>query len=99
MADIRRLPMPTASLWEWQLQGACREHDPNMFFHPDNERGSARYRREIAAKRVCGRCPVMTQCREAALAVHEPYGVWGGMTETERAEAIARSGRRLAPAI
>ena len=29
-------------------------------------------------------CPVLQQCRSHALAVREPYGVWGGLTERER---------------
>jgi WhiB family redox-sensing transcriptional regulator len=36
------------------------------------------------AKTVCAACPVIQQCRQHALAVREPYGVWGGLTEDER---------------
>ncbi len=89
MAEISRLPGPVADLWEWQLLGACREADPTLFFHPEGERGPARAARETAAKAVCGRCPVVEQCRAHALATREPYGVWGGMSENERDEAIA----------
>jgi WhiB family transcriptional regulator, redox-sensing transcriptional regulator len=32
-------------------------------------------------------------CREHALAVHEPYGIWGGLSESER-EAIIRARKR-----
>jgi WhiB family transcriptional regulator, redox-sensing transcriptional regulator len=39
---------------------------------------------------VCLHCPVCKPCREHALRVHEPYGVWGGMTEEERDEHYAR---------
>ncbi|MEP6695299.1 MAG: WhiB family transcriptional regulator [Pseudonocardiales bacterium] len=84
MADIRRLPSPRADLWDWQLQGACRGSDSDLFFHPENERGQARERREAAAKAVCDRCPVLQRCREHALTVGESYGVWGGMSESER---------------
>jgi WhiB family redox-sensing transcriptional regulator len=44
-------------------------------------------RREVAAKTICGRCPVIAECAAHALAVREPYGVWGGMSEDDR-EAI-----------
>ncbi|GAB6901297.1 WhiB family transcriptional regulator [Kineosporia succinea] len=84
MAEISRLPGPVADLWEWQLEGACRTADPRVFFHPEGERGPARRQRDVAAKSVCARCPVLDQCREHALQVREPYGVWGGMTEDER---------------
>lgn len=89
MADIRRLPGPNADLWEWQLHGACRGQDSSLFFHPEGERGPSRSARENAAKAVCGRCPVVEPCRAHALATREPYGVWGGMSESERDEAIA----------
>lgn len=84
MAEISRLPGPSADRWEWQYEGACRATGPEVFFHPEGERGGRRRGRDAAAKEVCGRCPVITQCREHALRVREPYGVWGGMTEDER---------------
>ena len=40
--------------------------------------------RDSQAKEVCLACPVLKQCREHALQVREPYGVWGAMTEDER---------------
>ena len=77
-------PGPVADLWEWQFEGACRTSSPEVFFHPEGERGPARRRRDARAKEVCSTCPVLEQCREHALAAREPYGVWGGMTEDER---------------
>ncbi len=44
------------------------------------------------AKQVCRGCPVLEQCRRHALAVQEPYGVWGGLSEGERNDIIR--GRR-----
>ncbi len=97
MADIRRLPGPNADLWEWQLRGACRGADSSLFFHPEGERGPARAAREAAAKAVCMRCPVVVPCQRHALASREPYGVWGGMSESEREAALAGRGRPAAP--
>lgn len=88
MTDIRRLPGPTAELWEWQLLGACRGADPELFFHPEGERGPTRSNRELAAKAICATCPVLEQCRAAALAAREPYGVWGGLSEHEREQIL-----------
>lgn len=90
MADVTRLPGPNADLWEWQLQGRCRTTGPEFFFHPEGERGAARAARDRAAKAVCATCPVLGQCAAHALAVHEPYGVWGGMSEDDRDELLAR---------
>ena len=96
MTDIRHLPGPGPDFWDWQQQGACRGLDTEMFFHPDNERGPRRANREAAAKAVCARCPVMRECAEHALRVREPYGIWGGLSETERDDILA--GRRTAAA-
>jgi len=87
MADVSRLPGPNADLWDWQLEGRCRTVDPDMFFHPEGERGPSRVSRDLAAKSVCAACPVLAQCAAHALAVKEPYGVWGGMSEDDR-EAV-----------
>jgi WhiB family redox-sensing transcriptional regulator len=89
MANVRRLPGPVADVWDWQLLGACRGKDSAQFFHPDGERGSSRNRRELAAKNVCRTCPVRAECAAHALSVREPYGVWGGFTETERLRLLA----------
>ncbi|MEU5842942.1 WhiB family transcriptional regulator [Rhodococcus sp. NPDC047139] len=87
------LPGPNADLWDWQMYGKCRGVDSSVFFHPDGERGRARAQRENRAKELCRTCPVLARCRDHALAVAEPYGIWGGMSETER-EMYTRQRRR-----
>ena len=90
MANLTRLPGPNADLWDWQLEAACRGIDSEVFFHPERERGEARERREQAAKQICAACPVRQECLEHSLAVIEPYGVWGGLAEHERAALLKR---------
>ena len=92
MAEISRLPIPVMEEWEWQYKGACRDLDPEKFFHPDGERGPRRRNRENAAKAVCATCPVIAACRAHALAVQEPYGIWGGLSEDDRAVILERQG-------
>lgn len=89
MSTLSRLPGPIADNWDWQRRGACRGRDTTQFFHPDGERGSSRARREEAAKTVCRSCPVRPECAAHALTAREPYGVWGGFTETERWHLLA----------
>lgn len=96
MADIPRLPGPDARQWNWQVDGLCRTLSPEVFFHPEGERGLARRTRAETAKLVCHACPVLPQCRRHAMAVREPYGIWGGLTEEERADMYA--GRQRVPA-
>ncbi len=84
MAELRRLPAPREGDWDWQVHAACRGTDTSAFYHPENERGPSRMRREMAAKAVCNGCPVLDNCLRWALAAREPYGVWGGLSTEER---------------
>jgi len=88
MADVTRLPAPRSEDWEWQTRAACRGLDSSTFFHPENERGPSRSRREHAAKRVCAACPVAQPCLNWALLTREPYGIWGGLSTEERSEML-----------
>ncbi|MFC9330096.1 WhiB family transcriptional regulator [Kitasatospora sp. NPDC057015] len=93
MTNLSRLPGAFDHHWDWQLHAACRGLDSSVFFHPPGERGGAHDAREEAARRICVGCPVRESCLRHALAVREPYGVWGGLTEDERHALLRRSGR------
>lgn len=84
---------PLTDLWEWQQTGNCRGMDEDVFFPPTGERGNARTLRERGAVAICASCPVKAACLEHALSVPEPFGVWGGKTETER--SIMLRGKRI----
>nr|WP_206322207.1 WhiB family transcriptional regulator [Streptomyces sp. HNM0575] len=95
------VPVPRAAAREdeegpWHSEAVCRRDEAGLFFAPSKEPTAARLSREQAAKRVCARCPVMIECREHALVLPEPYGVWGGLTAAERRVALARRRRREA---
>jgi WhiB family redox-sensing transcriptional regulator len=93
VAELSRLPVAVTEVWEWQLEGSCREADPRLFFHPEGERGPARRKRDEAAVQICAGCPVIQECRNHGLSVREPYGVWGGLTEEDREEIYAQERR------
>jgi len=88
MADTERLPEPLIDHWEWQGSAACRGMDSATFFHPPDERNAARDKRIEQAKEICRQCPAIMACREHALRVREPYGIWGGLSEDERAALL-----------
>lgn len=70
---------------EWQEHGRCRTTDADVFFPPPHfEHKPEREAREAKAKAVCARCPVRAECLEWALETREPFGVWGGYSESER---------------
>ena len=89
LAEISRLPGPVADLWDWQLDGSCRRENPDVFFHPEGERGPARRNRDRPPRRSASPARCSQQCREHALRVREPYGVWGAMTADEREASYA----------
>lgn len=69
----------------WQPVALCRGSHSHLFFPPSvSERKDERERRELRAKSICQVCPVGGECLEYALEIREPYGIWGGLTETER---------------
>ncbi len=86
MAELSRLPVPVADVWEWQYQVLAARPTRSSSSTP---------RVSVARPGTSGmrprsrlrRCPVIQQCREHGLSVREPYGVWGGLTEEDR-EAI-----------
>ena len=92
MADITRLPGAQLHHWEWQRDAACRGMDSTLFFHPPNERDTARSDRADRAKAICRSCPVITECLDHALRVRESYGVWRGHTEPEPMTATPHLG-------
>ncbi|MEU7597328.1 WhiB family transcriptional regulator [Streptomyces sp. NPDC039022] len=78
----RLLDAPRDAVTGWQLLGACRAEDPELFY-PVGYAGPAKS--QIAdAKAVCRRCPVLDICQDWALATGEEWGVWGGLSESER---------------
>ncbi|MBC3190927.1 WhiB family transcriptional regulator [Pseudonocardia sp. C8] len=81
---------------DWRSRAACAGTNPETFF-PTAPSGAALARVEAAAKRVCAGCPVQAECRVWALEAL-PFGVAGGLSESERAalrRRATRSGRRV----
>ena len=91
-----RVPARAAEDGPWHAEAVCRRDEAGLFFAPSKEPTAARLSREEQAKQVCARCPVLLECREHALAMPEPYGVWGGLTAAERRVVLARRRRREA---
>lgn len=79
-ANYERAPVSDDVIW--QLQGLCGsgEHDPNLWY-PEAPQVEIK---ALQAKRICGQCPVLQQCRDWALLHHEHAGVWGGLSAEDR---------------
>ncbi len=79
---------------DWQDDAACRKHDNVVFFGPDQgESELEKQSREMQAKSICHSCPVKEPCLEFAMETNQKYGIWGGMTDKERASLKRRRAR------
>jgi WhiB family redox-sensing transcriptional regulator len=75
---------------DWRQRAACQYYNPDDFFpHPKQTSEIKR------AKRICGSCPVMEQCRTWALATDQEYGIWGGYSEQQLREQIQPDSSRI----
>lgn len=81
--------------WSDHPDRACRGLPMAAWFPERRNTGragghDANYLHAVAqAKARCARCPVLDECRAHGIA-HEPWGIWGGLTETEREQARRR---------
>lgn len=58
----------------------CQETDPESWFP---ELGGESYEMRVA-KKYCGMCPVQRECANYAIVANEAYGIWGGLTASQR---------------
>ena len=91
-------------LWDeapWMAEGLCGQVDPEIFFPEDGVSKLIGWSndnlpgRVLQAKALCESCPVMDECREYGL--DEEYGIWGGLTSTERRKLGRGQGRVTLP--
>lgn len=73
----------------WRSAAACLSADPDLFF-PISASGRA-LEQVAEAKAICAPCPVRRQCLAFALRT-KAHGIWGGMTDDERAAIQATAG-------
>jgi WhiB family redox-sensing transcriptional regulator len=79
--------------------GLCKGHDTEMWFPVYNKSPKADERRKIKentakAVSICNICHIQSKCLDYSLA-HEPYGIWGGLTEAQRAVVRSKRGVTL----
>jgi WhiB family redox-sensing transcriptional regulator len=73
----------------WRQDAACVDTDPELFF-PINEASTPGRQAITVAKTICADCPSQAPCLEFAFTHACMYGVWGGLTATERAKVMRR---------
>jgi WhiB family transcriptional regulator, redox-sensing transcriptional regulator len=83
-ASARAAVRPPAG--SWRSIAACRSVDPDLFF-PASASGE-RLEQVSEAKAICAGCQARRECVAFALRTRQMHGIWGGMTEAERCQAI-----------
>jgi hypothetical protein len=91
-SDLARIARIANLDSSWMDDAACRGEDVDYFFEYDLN--------GIRANRVAEfchmNCSVRAQCLEWALSVPEEFGVWGGVTPTERKRMIDSKSNNVA---
>ncbi|MFG2937699.1 WhiB family transcriptional regulator [Streptomyces sp. NPDC048282] len=75
----------TTPVTGWRKRAACSGADVETFFPLPGDWSDRR-----RALEMCGRCPVLTQCRQYAISHGERHGIWGGLTEEARERMMRR---------
>lgn len=65
---------------DWEEYVPCKEVGPQEMY-PASESKQLK-----VAQRICSMCPAQAECLTIAIAMDEPFGVWGGTSEKQRAE-------------
>jgi WhiB family redox-sensing transcriptional regulator len=63
----------------WRTSAACLGADPDLFFANKGENWKS-----WTAKAICRSCPVKAECLSYACELRLMYGIFGGLTYTQR---------------
>ena len=87
---MSRLDLPSLVVvdQEWRKDAACRGNGAALFFasHDGLSYSESAQQAHLAKERYCNKCPVANACLEFAIVNNERYGIWGGLSERERAK-------------
>lgn len=76
-ANLGNAPTDENNPLAWQDDAPCSTTDPEVFFPEPGESAAS-------AKSICGECDVRERCLLYALEQDEKFGIWGGLTASER---------------
>lgn len=82
---IQTFQLPFSETSDWQENARCNPNNREESMHPDVFYPDDKDNKALkAAKEICGRCVVDKECLQAALDQDERFGVWGGLSQSER---------------
>ena len=68
----------------WREKAACKGMDLSTFFNETERQSAASRKKNAQTKEICNGCAVQTNCLFYAIENKIDYGIWGGLTSTER---------------
>jgi WhiB family redox-sensing transcriptional regulator len=71
----------------WHKSAACYNKGTELYFHEGLKNAKPVARQ---AKAQCMSCPVRDLCLQSSLEHRDRYGIWGGLTPSERARLLSR---------
>lgn len=81
---------------DWFDAAACADVPTSVFFPEEDAPGDPRSELHDShiARLICSVCPVADECLDYALANKERYGIFAGLSETQRRKVAAARRRR-----
>lgn len=67
------------------LNGACLGH-PTEWWFPSKSESSLQRHWRLKATAVCNQCDVRQECLDYAIEAEEVFGIWGGLSASQREE-------------
>lgn len=71
---------------QWRGEAVCNELPPEegAYFFGDADDGTPTHQQHERARLYCYTCPVQVQCLRWCVEFDQQFGVWGGLTESQR---------------
>lgn len=69
----------------WRIEALCAtvgDEERKMFF--GDREGMSTHRQHKEARQYCYSCPVQVECLLYSIEADERFGIWGGLTESQR---------------
>jgi hypothetical protein len=81
---------------KWMKHALCVGVEPEDFFPPNVEDKRRPIQVTQYIEKVCGLCPVASNCLDFAI-LHEMQGIWGGTTDYTRAQLTKKTNKLKCP--
>ena len=81
---------------EWMDDAICKGMGCEYFFPIETKGDTAKLNNAIV-KAICEQCIVRHECLDYALDTNQKFGIWGGLTESERSN-LSQSSKDKRPA-